>query len=676
MKTIKFPIVFISIFVMTGIVAARNILFPVKILPAGILVVLIFLFIFHHVLNKNIYNSIPFTLLVATLSFLVGMLLYISADWSIRSGHYTHFINRESKNFISLKIDKILKPTKYYHRYLCEVNQINENRVQGKILLKISNKDALQNIGNQINILLDSMQIKPIPKALNPYAFNYRNYLANKQIYHQITLRDIAYESVFHKSGILLQYAEISRNKIKTLFKENGIKSDEYNLAVALFLGERQYLSDEIKQSFQNSGAIHILAISGLHIGILLIFLRFLFHPIKKFFGKTTFLFLTILFLWFYAFLTGFSPSVLRAVMMFSFLQIGLELRRATNVYNTLFAAALLLLVFQPNMVFEIGFQMSFAAVLSIVSFYPIFSKLYHIKHNALKRTIDLFVVSLAAQIGVLPFTLYYFHQFPIYFFLTNLFAIPLLFVVLLFGFALIFSGLSGIVIPSGFSIFSFLLKSLIFVNQEIASLKFSIINHIRFSDLLFVMVTIGIFVLYTFLKNKNNIKYIFLMLSWILLFQLTILFEKYRQSHTHKFYILHQYKTEVLALQQSRQLIFYQDSAKISRYILNDFKKSLGNVQTHFERAGFLYDFNNKKILVIDSLGIYNYGNLYPDFVLMSYSPKINFERMLLTLKPKKIIADGSNYPSFVKRWRKTAKKYGIPFHYTFESGALELEK
>ncbi|MFA9393008.1 MAG: ComEC/Rec2 family competence protein [Prolixibacteraceae bacterium] len=313
-------------------------------------------------------------------------------------------------------------------RYLVKLSSITDSTqiiaVHEKII--VYNSDSLSNTKLQPgqSILFQS-NLYPISNSNNPGEFNYRQYMFREGIRYQAYL----------KKGIKVLSGEHRTLKISALkiqsnllnyYKKAGIKGDEFAVLSALTLGNKNYLSNELKSSFAASGAMHVLAVSGLHVGIIYLILKILLQPLNHFrklkIVKVIFIFL---FLWSYAFITGLSPSVLRSATMFSLILIGDNLNRKTNIYNTLAFSAFLLLLYDPGILFKIGFQLSYAAVTSIVFFQPRINALVKTKNQFIRWTWGLFSVSLAAQIGTFPFSLYYFHQFPVYFWLSNFIAIP-----------------------------------------------------------------------------------------------------------------------------------------------------------------------------------------------------------------------------------------------------------
>lgn len=261
----------------------------------------------------------------------------------------------------------------------------------------------------------------------NPYEFDYAGYLARKKIYRQVYLS----EQSWKKTNIQANFsffilAEKTRLRLLQIYREQKLPETEFNVLSALTLGYKRGLDPEIKQTFSSAGAMHVLAVSGLHVGIVYIVLSFLLGFLQKQkTGRIIFVFLVILALWSYAFITGLSPSVKRAATMFTFVVIGANIKRRPNIYNSLAASAFFLLLLNPNNIFEAGFQLSYSAVFGIVILQPRLVELFQIKNKVLKYVWELLTVSIAAQIATFPATVFYFNQFPSYFWLSNLLVIP-----------------------------------------------------------------------------------------------------------------------------------------------------------------------------------------------------------------------------------------------------------
>ncbi|MBE9509849.1 MAG: ComEC family competence protein [Bacteroidetes bacterium] len=276
-----------------------------------------------------------------------------------------------------------------------------------------------------------------IPFNGNPFEFNYKKYMHRHGVFKQIFLETERWEKIGENKGNPLLLAAVKmQDHLFQKYVEYGMKDDVLEVAGALTLGLREKLGDEIKQSYRVAGAVHILAISGLHVGILYVVLFYSLSFLKRRrWGKIVLVLVIMAALWFFALLTGLSPSVLRASTMFSFVLIGQTLRRYSNVYNSLAISAFILLFINPSLIFNVGFQLSYCAVLGIVILQPRLHNLMHSRLWLVNKISGLIAVSIAAQLATFPLSLYYFNQFPVYFWLTNIIVIPLTTLILYIGF-------------------------------------------------------------------------------------------------------------------------------------------------------------------------------------------------------------------------------------------------
>jgi competence protein ComEC len=262
----------------------------------------------------------------------------------------------------------------------------------------------------------------------NPFEFDYQAFNVRKKIGHRIYLRSDAYHFLQEFKILSLQNrALILRENLLKNMADNGVKGETYHVISAITLGARDNLDPETTESFTRTGTLHILAVSGGNVAVIFFLLSFLFSYLKKYRAGVIIHTLIILSgIWGYALITGLSPSVLRAATMFTFIVIGNNLSSKPNIYNSLAASAFILMCINPSLLFDAGFQLSYAAVTAIVFLQPVFYKCFSSRFWIIDRAWLLFSVSLAAQIGTLPFSLYYFHQFPSYFWLSNMIVVPL----------------------------------------------------------------------------------------------------------------------------------------------------------------------------------------------------------------------------------------------------------
>jgi competence protein ComEC len=277
--------------------------------------------------------------------------------------------------------------------------------------------------GDQIILLARPQEIKNMG---NPFEFDYRTMMHNKGIYYSMYLQPGTYHKTGKKISRFSYMAEQVRDKLVALLAATKLEKEERSVVSALTLGYRTELEPETRDYFASTGAMHVLAVSGLHVGLIYLIISSLLSGINRGkIGSVIYPPTLIVFLWTYAFITGFSPSVQRATVMFSFVIVGNILRRPVNIFNSLSASALVLMLYNPDVIFEVGFQLSYLAVFGIVLLQPPMANMLKFKNKMLKWAWSLFTVSVAAQLATFPLGLFYFNQFPNFFWLSNFFVIP-----------------------------------------------------------------------------------------------------------------------------------------------------------------------------------------------------------------------------------------------------------
>src|SRR5665647_188219 len=272
-----------------------------------------------------------------------------------------------------------------------------------------------------------------LQKTGNPFEFDYQAYAVRNGIGHRIYLKDGNYFPLkAQKNRDVIETALIIRDRLLRIIENCGLKGEVFHLVSSISLGAREELEPETTQSFAKTGVIHVLAVSGMNVAIIFVVLDWMLRFLKrKKGGIYLYTFIILGAVWGYALITGMSASVLRAAAMFTFIVIGTGMSRHPNIYNSLAASAFVLLCINPSLVYDVGFQLSYAAVFSIVYFHPFIYGLFYSRYWISDQIWTLLSVSMAAQIGTLPLLLHYFHQFPTWFLLANLMVIPLVTLIL-----------------------------------------------------------------------------------------------------------------------------------------------------------------------------------------------------------------------------------------------------
>ncbi len=435
MKVLQFPLAKITIGFITGILVAYYFKPTVSLVFSLLFVAACAFIMAFFVSKKKEVNPIYFGLTTYFLAFGIGASTQIIHTDSFQSSNYTRSkAVFEKPHLVSFTIREKLRSSSFNDRYIVLVNQIDDSLKTGRLLLNIR-KDSLNHsfeIGTHLQIKGSLYQNSP---AKNPNQFDYGNYLESKQIYAQLyaDASDIKIGSIIEKD--VWYYTSKLRTKIIRNLEKSHFNKAELNVAIALILGQQQDISPEIIKDYQFAGAVHILSVSGLHIGFILLFVTFILKPFPNTKRGSFIKLLVILFsLFSFGLIAGLAPSVLRSVTMFSFVAIGMYLRRSTNIFHTLLVSMLLILLVQPSFLFDVGFQLSYLALFFILWLQPLLSKLWTPKYKIANYFWDILTVSFAAQIGTLPLSIYYFHQFPGLFFVTNLVIIPFLSVIMGLG--------------------------------------------------------------------------------------------------------------------------------------------------------------------------------------------------------------------------------------------------
>ena len=268
---------------------------------------------------------------------------------------------------------------------------------------------------------------EPVKNSGNPAGFDYKRYSLFQGITHQayLTAADFIVLPTVKKTWYKALIFDL-RRQIVTILKAHITGAKEAGLAEALLIGYKDDLDKTLVQSYSNTGVVHIIAISGLHVGLIYGLLLALTKPLRGRKWRWLRFGVVLTALWAFGLLAGAQPSVMRSVVMFSFIAASVVLDRNASVYNNLALSALLLLCYNPFWLWDVGFQLSYIAVLSIIVFYkPVYNWVY-LQNKALDAVWKLMAVTLAAQILTTPISLFYFHQFPVLFLFTNLVAVPL----------------------------------------------------------------------------------------------------------------------------------------------------------------------------------------------------------------------------------------------------------
>jgi|SRR5690554_725581 len=674
MGFVNFSIVRFAIFLVLGILTAHqyegSIFFLIPLLFCFLLTGL-----FYFLARRQLIQQVFFGICVYGCFFGIGLVSYQIRLPQFQDDHYSHRIEENQPYLIQVKIKDILNPDDFNSKYFAEVLAVNTSPNKGKVLISISK--ASLNTPIQIDdVLICYASFTEAAKPLNPDQFDYAQYLKNHEVHHQIRLSEEAIVRQQKGKPTLFGRAQNFRTTLIDKLKQSKVNPEEQAIIQGLILGDRKDIDKQLYEAYAAAGAVHILAVSGLHVGILFALLSFLLRPLTRLkHGKVFRTALIIIALWSFAYLAGLSPSIIRAVSMFSFFACAQFLRRHTNGLNNLFLSFFFLLVINPLWLFQVGFQLSYAAVYFILWLQPIFNRLGYSKYKVVRETKGLITVTLSAQLGVLPLTLFYFHQFPGLFLLTNLVILPVLTFIMIGGILIVgMAALNSLPdwLAEGYSLSISGLNNFV---SWVASQDHFLFSNIHFSTLKMIATYMLIVAFILLVRKWNYTRLVFVGYAIALLLGVSI-YDKAKASKT-QLLIFHKARQTLMGYENQRKLTLFGKDTMVDNFESYPIKSY--QVKNNFKQVTKaslpeIFRYGGNTVLVVDSLGVFPTSSQIHTVVL-TQSPRINFNRMIDSIKPQRIIADGSNYHSFVHQWQQLSQEKGVTFHHTASLGAYSLK-
>ncbi|MDP4267933.1 MAG: ComEC/Rec2 family competence protein, partial [Bacteroidota bacterium] len=536
-------------FVAGIIFAVNEEVFDINISTVIFLTIILIINNFIPYFNSNYSYRWFFGFIACICFFLLGYKITINNNLTNKENHFSRFI-LSNKYFIAKVSDSKTEKEKTYKIIVDVIGTYQNNKfikTTGKSLLYIQKDMSSGNI-NYGDVILIKNKFKELDPPYNPHAFDYKKYLAFQNISHKCYLYSNDWEMLNQKIyNPLINHSLIARHKILSVFRQNNFRGSEYSVAASLITGYTDNLDPELVREYTSAGVIHVLAVSGMHVALIyLIISKLLFFMGNRTYEKIIKAIISILLLWFYAAITGFCPSVLRAGVMFSFIIIGTTFDKNHNIINTLIASAFLLLIINPYFIMDVGFQLSYLSVIGIVSINNQLNSIAVNRNRIIRNIISVMFVTIAAQAFVFPLSLYYFHKFPIYFLPANMIVIPVSNIIIYLAISLLFFypiKLIG-------SIISFTtVKSIYLLNNfinYIDHLPHSVINNIYINtiELLILYSIVILFFIYILKRTKFSL---ILSLTLLLIFISERTYQSYRQIHQHKLIVYYSPKSTVI---------------------------------------------------------------------------------------------------------------------------------
>ena len=620
---------------------------------------------------------------LAILAFFCFGILRVSLETATNQpGHYARTMGEKRQataedpdfgdgQFMLIHLGERMKSTPYSRRWIGRIRQIGSRKVRGRVLLNFPADTPDRNWQPEDHILLYG-HIEAFGPPLNPGQFDYASYMKTSGIPGRIRIREEAfrYRSV-PSEGFRIQIRRLRSGLIRIL-DSSGLNKEAASMTRALLLGDRSGIDPELREAYQRAGVVHLLAISGLHVGLLLALVHVLLSPLSGRKSRMLRFVVSLTALWGYAILAGLGPSVVRAAVMFSLWALAVYMRREGESLHFLGLAALLMLgILNPYWLFQAGFQLSFTAVWGILAFAPVFRSLWPYKDPIPAKIGGWIALSLAAQLGVLPLSLYYFHQFPWMFLAGSILLVPLLGILLGLALAFLLLAVLGWTPAWLAAILNGTLGMQNRLVRVMASWDSFLVEGIRWDGIHLCLAYMSLFGLYLALRKRSRLGLAALSLLGL---QAWALFSDAMARRQHQWIVPHKTAESVFWVRDGQDFYLFSEDGSNPKQAL-EYIRQEGLDSVRPRSMVQAYRAGSRQILRIDTDGTYPAYGYHADIVLLSGSPKIHLGRVIQRLSPSLIIADGSNYYSDLERWGSSCREAGIPFHATPRNGAYILD-
>ena len=617
-----------------------------------------------------------FNLVLLDLFFLIlGVNLVSEANLISQKSYYGNYLKSDSAvTFIATINDLPIEKGRFMKCFL-KVNEVKTNsgfkKASGNLIGYFKNslgKNQLK-VGSSI---LFKANLSSIDSPKNPFEFDYKTYLYNRQIYHTVFVDSLSYKVLdiplqlnrVWYSGLLL------KSYILQKLKNSHLSANAYGICAALLTGYDDEIDKSVIESFSHSGTLHVLSVSGLHTGLIYLVLSFLYDLIDRKRKHVILKFIIITFLlWGFALITGFSAPVLRAVIMFNLLGFGKIFFRSNyqNQLNILLVSAFILLSYNPFYITDIGFLLSYFAMFGLLYYQPKISSIWQPENSISTWLWQGTTASFAATISTLPLTLFYFKQFPLWFFVCNIIVVPASFIILLLSLLIILNvGYIAIVINT-------LIKWLIKFISVFDSSKFGFIDNIDFNfyDALFLSIFIIFITIAIQSKSYKLMVSSFVLLIW---WQIISLFVSYNLKTQSLFAVYQINKINNYVIKNKVQSTINELDSSAFLFHVKPHIISFNHSKLSVKNYNYIKK-DNKQILIL------NKKNFWPNislsdinFLLISNNFKLKESDFVLMKSLKTIIGDGSNNSFSIRKTEELCRKFDVQLIKTKQTGAYLL--
>jgi competence protein ComEC len=619
-----------------------------------------------------------------------GAFLTWQNDSRHNAGWYGHFYN-DSSILVAIINEPLVDKPKSFKAEASVTRIINGRKTMtcsGKLLLYFSKDSIVPRLEYGQEILINK-PLQRIKNSGNPGAFDYRRYAAFQQLYHQVFLKSVDWSATGRKDPVKFRSFLFRARAfvLATLQKNIRDKNQELGIAEALLIGYKEDLDKELVQAYSNTGVVHIIAISGLHLGLIFFVLSWIFNRVpglKK--SRHVKVILLLSCLWLFSLLTGGSASVLRSAVMFTVIVIGKYYFRQSSIYSSLSASAFLLLCYNPYYLWDVGFQLSYLAVIGIVALQQPLYRLVYFKNIAVRYIWNMVSITVTAQVFTFPVCIYYFHQFPNLFLFTNLLTVPLSTIILFAEiFLVLVSGIDLLADPVGL-IISWLIRVMNRIILYFDGFSFSVTDQV-YADLFttWFLYAVVIFGCAWLMDRKTYMLRIALVA--MVGFSALHAAAKIRAQQQRKIVFYNVPRHRAVDFIDKENYVFAGETALRQNSILQDFHLKPARLALQatqqvtnnpaVKHQHIYWQFYNKKLLFLDSslVIVASDSPVFIDILLLSHNPRGRIADLQPAITPAVIVFDASNSFWKIESWKKECEELNLRFHSVPEQGAFISE-
>lgn len=683
----KIPFVRLLLFLIIGIVLEWYLLIDFSILLftiSGAAIILVAM-LFMPLSSKFILRWLQGFLILLIVAIL-GALLAYTKNISHKTDWYGNIYQPNDKLIVTIQEPLVIKTNSY--KAQATVTAVYHNgkwkKTAGDILVYFRKSTSIPGIQYGTQILVDK-KLQPITNSGNPGAFDYNRYCLFHNITAQVFLKDQEYKMLPGKNISWLQQTLFNLRDATIHNLQQYIPGEkEQGVAEALLIGYREDLDKDLVQAYSNTGVVHIIAISGLHLGMIYGLMVWIFGVFKRFkIARIIKPFAILFVLWTFTLIAGAVPSIMRSAVMFSFIVFGEMIGKKSNIYNTLAASAFCMLVYDPYMLWDVGFLLSYAAVVSIITFMqPIYGLIYY-KNKSLDKLWSLMSVTLSAQVLTIPIVVFYFHQFPNFFLITNFLVVPLS-AFILYGeiLLLLFAFFPPVANFIG-NILHYMLEAMNAYIENINALPVAVWNNIQL-NVAETWLLFGIFISLTIWLMYKSSKIFITVLAFGCVFSIALCIDYIERNKQQKLIVYNITKHTAIDVLQGSHYSFTGDSDLAQNSFLRNFHLKPARVLLRTTKADKAV-LQPNKIMNVDGKQILLFTQAMPathittkipvDVLIISKNPPIYINELLQTFQPKEIVFDSSNPLWKIQLWKKDCEHLHLRFHDVPGDGAFVMD-